>query len=238
MKFFLLRLLLLPFTAVLATAPVRAPRQNVLSFLNDAFGTTTEEPAKISAQGNPPSPVKEPNSEDSSAATSAESFPIDGFPEPSGPDKNGGESRDASEDLDSHEIMVPFPLGKEPALWRRTARGKGDTQLADVTGRPFQDHAHQKQSQIQGQLQANREKTDQNSEEGMMIEAESWRQSSDLSRQATGVQGMSGGLAPDRSRETPDWDSFEDKDGRLPVMGKITHEDYDETREHISSEFI
>ncbi|KAM9722722.1 uncharacterized protein ACNS7B_018340 [Menidia menidia] len=86
-------LLLFPFAG--AEEPVKAPRQNVLSFLNDAFSRTTQETilAKVTAHSNTPKAVKEQDSEDLSEEKSTESL-------------DTSEVSDAFEDLESHEAVV------------------------------------------------------------------------------------------------------------------------------------
>ncbi|XP_051813109.1 uncharacterized protein LOC127536514 [Acanthochromis polyacanthus] len=103
MKLFVCCLLLLPFANLVVTAPTRAQRENVLSFLTEAFGAATEKtvPANITAYRYPPSrPVKEPDSED------------------------------LSKNHDSDEIVVPEAVEKEKPPSRGTAGASKDDNLS------------------------------------------------------------------------------------------------------------
>ncbi|XP_071325100.1 uncharacterized protein [Trachinotus anak] len=226
MKLFMCCLLLLPFATMVLTAPVRARRENVISFLN--------------ANRNPLSePVAGKDSEDMSDAKSTESFDTNGFTGPEVSDKNGSESRDAVKSLESHEIMIPKVVVNDNTPSGKT-KGVGKDSLEPVyaSRRPVQDRG-------------SREATDLDSEEGTTVIAQedgnlsgkqvlhvsgdkvidNASQGTDLQGKARRVNGLNSMLAPGQSREMQDWDSAEDNNGRVAAVGNSR-----ETREYISSE--
>ncbi|XP_041843149.1 uncharacterized protein LOC121641211 [Melanotaenia boesemani] len=224
MKFLTFYLLLPAFAAAVVTPPVRAERLNVLSFLNDAFCTTTEKAAttKTKAYSNPPKQVNVPNSEDLSDSKSMENVDTDGFP-----------------DLDSDEVLSREALAKQQAPLRRmTGDGKDNTQPMGMTRRLILDHKSQKLNGIHEELQASRESADQDSEEGMKVKAHGVHESTDVQRQARPgiVKGINDKMLPGQSREMLDWNSLEDNNGRLTAGGSSKDADYDETRESVSLE--
>ncbi|XP_028437099.1 uncharacterized protein LOC114557683 isoform X2 [Perca flavescens] len=235
------------FATMVVTAPIRARRENVLSFLNDALDTTTEKtiPENTTAYRNPPSkPVKEQYSEDMSEAKSTESFDTNRFTGPGVSDKNGGESRG----LDSDEIVIPKVVEKDKAPLRR----KTKMRLMDMSSRLVQDQGSREHGGPHGAHQASRERTDLNSEEGVTVDAQKIenlsgkqvislsrdRVTSSLQRKAAPgrVHELNGMLVPVRSRELLDPDSLEDNIGRPAPVGNRGDADYDETREFLSSE--
>ncbi|XP_044215322.1 uncharacterized protein LOC122987485 isoform X2 [Thunnus albacares] len=179
MKLFMCCLILLPFAT---TAQIRARRENVLSFLNDALGTTTEKTisANITAYRNPPSkPVKEQDSEeDMSEAKSTEIFDTDGVTEPGVSDTNlEGESRDAFKDLDSYEITIPKAVEKDKAPSRRKMGvDKDNMGQMDMSSKLVWDYGSRGYSGPQGALvevhRASREHIDLISEEGVMVSSQ------------------------------------------------------------------
>ncbi|XP_039662853.1 uncharacterized protein LOC120562956 isoform X2 [Perca fluviatilis] len=239
------------FATMVVTAPIRARRENVLSFLNDALGTTTEKtiPENTTAYRNPPSkPVKEQYSEDMSEAKSTESFDTNRFTGPVVSDKNGGESRDVFKGLDSDEIVIPKVVEKDKAPLRR----KTNMRLMDMSSRLVQDQGSREHGGPHRTHQASRERTDLNSEEGVTVDSQKAenlsrkqvislsrdRVTSSLQRKAAPgrVHELNGMLVPGRSRELLDPDSLEDNIGRPAPVGNRGDADYDETREFLSSE--
>ncbi|XP_047453951.1 uncharacterized protein LOC125015917 isoform X1 [Mugil cephalus] len=242
MQFFTCCMLLL--CGVVATAPIRAQRENVLSFLSDALGTTTERsvPARITANRKPPTrPEKEQDSDDLSEENSRQTSDTSSSQGQQEADKNGSESRD----LDSQEIV---------ASESKVTTGAGKENIMDNNSRPAQDHMSQGQRERQG----SRGLTDPDSEEVIVVrgvEAENvpgkhvacscGDRAPRSPRQSTGFQiqtapgrvpGMNGMLAPGRSREILDPDSLEENYGRPAAAGNGRLTDYDETREYFSSE--
>ncbi|XP_042345487.1 uncharacterized protein LOC121945400 [Plectropomus leopardus] len=236
---------------MVVTAPVRVQRENVLSFLNDALGTTTEKttPANTTVYRKPPNkPEKEQESEDVSEANSMESFNTNGLTGPEVSDKNGGESKDAIKGPDSDEIMTPEVVEKDKTQSRR----KTNVGPKDMSSRLVQDRGSREHSGPHREQQASRELTDLNSEEGVMVNAQgaenvSGKQvihssrdqmSGSLQRKGTpgGAHGLNGMQVPGRSRELLDQDSLEGNNGRPAPVGNRGDTDYDETREFISSE--
>ncbi|KAF1387783.1 hypothetical protein PFLUV_G00083530 [Perca fluviatilis] len=232
------------FATMVVTAPIRARRENVLSFLNDALGTTTEKtiPENTTAYRNPPSkPVKEQYSEasnsftDMSEAKSTESFDTNRF-------------TDVFKGLDSDEIVIPKVVEKDKAPLRR----KTNMRLMDMSSRLVQDQGSREHGGPHRTHQASRERTDLNSEEGVTVDSQKAenlsrkqvislsrdRVTSSLQRKAAPgrVHELNGMLVPGRSRELLDPDSLEDNIGRPAPVGNRGDADYDETREFLSSE--
>ncbi|XP_037130504.1 uncharacterized protein LOC119136258 [Syngnathus acus] len=116
MKLVICWLMLLP---LVTAALIRARREDVLSFLNDALSTKTGEtmPAIMTGHRNPPSePEKGQDSQDLSEDQSLESANQDKITEPEVSDANlGGESKD----LDSDEAPQSKEEDKAPPR-RRT----------------------------------------------------------------------------------------------------------------------
>ncbi|XP_073341308.1 uncharacterized protein [Pagrus major] len=232
MKLFACCLLLLFATAVVTT-PIRARRENVLSFLNDALSTTTAKniPAPVTAYKKPPSkPVKEPESEDVSEAKSTESFDTNGFKDP-----------------ESYEIMIPQAVEKVKVPSQKKAGG--NVEPMDMSSRLVQDQGSREHDGPPGEHRASREPTDPNSGEGVTVDGQlvhlsrdqvtdNANLSSNLKRKATpgGANGLKGMLAPGRNRELADQDSVEDNNQRPTPVDNRGDTDYDETREIISSE--
>ncbi|XP_018543424.2 uncharacterized protein LOC108890864 [Lates calcarifer] len=221
-------LLLLPFAAIVFTAPIRARRENVLSFLNDALATVTV-PASVTAYRNSPSKtVTEKDSQDVSDARSTESFDTNGFP-------------DAAKDLESHEIMIPkVAKNDNTPSGRRTG---ADKDSMDASRRLVQDHG----SRELNHLDSEEGMTMNTQEHGNLSGKRDIRSSGDkvtdsaseganLQRKAGRVNGLNSMLAPGQSREMLDRDSLENSNGRLAAVGNSRDTDYDETREYISSE--
>ncbi|XP_029307935.1 uncharacterized protein LOC115021560 [Cottoperca gobio] len=218
---------------MVVTAPIRERRENVLSFLNDTLGTTTENAisANTTAYRNPPSTtVKEQDSEaansltDMSEAQSTESSNSNGFTGSEVSDKSGGESRV----LDSDEIMIPKVVEKDKAPPRR----KTNVGPMDMSS-----------NLVQGS---------RDSEEGETVDAQETENLSgkqviclsgdqvtgNLQRRATPgrVHRLSDMLVAGPSRDLLDRDSLEYNNGRPALVGSRGDTDYDETREFISSE--
>ncbi|XP_029959150.1 uncharacterized protein LOC115397109 isoform X2 [Salarias fasciatus] len=227
MNLFFCGLLLFPFAAVVETSPVRARRENVLSFLNDAFSATTEKaiPTKITGNNSARAPEEEKKSEefaDMSVGKSAEKFHNSRSPVsvPEAPEQTGGESRD----LGSRETL------RSPS--RRTGGvNSDDVQSADTTSTLQQDLRSSDHSGPQGEQQASGEHTDLNSEEEAMMRPQDTGSLSGTHCRDTG--GVKRRLAPSQSGERPDEESLEE---RLAAVGKARDADDDETREYMSSE--
>ncbi|XP_047187693.1 uncharacterized protein LOC118302810 isoform X2 [Scophthalmus maximus] len=218
MMLFMRCLLLLPFATVVLTAPIRARRENLLSFLN--------------GNKNPPrKPLTENDSEDTSEETSTERFDTNGFTEAKVPGNKGAESKDAVKDLGSNEVMISKAVVDNAPSQRKTAEDEGSERPMDMSRRLDQDHG-------------SRVRTDLNSEEGTTVDTRDgnlsgrqvFRSSGHLQRKAEAMTGLNAMLTPGHSREMQDWDSLEQNNGRLAVVGNSRHTDYDETREYISSE--
>ncbi len=135
-------------------------------------------------------------------------------------------------------------MEKDKAPSRRTTViDKDNMGLMNMSGRLVWDQGSREHSGPQ----VSRERTDLNSEEGMLVDAQEpenlWgkqaiRLSGDqvtdtlgtnLQRKAIpgGVNGLNGMLAPGRSRELLDWDSLEGNNGRPAPVGKRGDTDYD-----------
>ncbi|XP_049902404.1 uncharacterized protein LOC126391579 isoform X2 [Epinephelus moara] len=225
--------LLLPFADMVVTAPIRARRENVLSLLNDAFGTTTEKTTPASTT-------------DMSEARSTENFNTNGLTGPEVSDKNGSESRDAIKGLGSDEIMIPKVVEKAFSRWETNVGS------VNISRRLVQDQGSRELGEPHGADTASREWTDLNSEEGVMMNTQGAenlsgqnviRLSGDqvtgrLQRKATPerVHGLNGMMAPYISRELVDPDSLEENNGRPAPVGNRGDVDHDETREFVSSE--
>nr|XP_046256033.1 uncharacterized protein LOC124065053 [Scatophagus argus] len=222
---------------VVITAPLRVRRENVLNFLNDALGTTTEKTitTTIKAYRHPPSKLlSEQDSEDISEAKSTEDLDTNGFTDP-----------------DSHETIIPKDMEKDKSPSLRKTDNK---RPMDMSSQLFQDQGSREYRGPHREHQASKERIDLNSEEGVAVDAQkaehspgkqvirSSRDQADdsagldliLQRKATPgrVNELNGMLAPGRSRELLDWDSLENNNGR-PAPQDV---DYDDTREFISSE--
>ncbi|KAG7475275.1 hypothetical protein JOB18_028396 [Solea senegalensis] len=197
MKLFLCCLLLL-VTNVVFAAPIRAQRENVLSFLNDALGTMNV-PGNVTAYTKPPSePVTENNSEDISDANSSDDKT--GFEEPEQTNNNGGDS--TVKDLESHEIMA---MNDNAPSRRKTGVDKVSVGTMDMSRELIQDYG-------------SREWTGLDSEEGMTVDNQKGGKhtsGSDLQRKAERVNVLDRELSPDESRDLPDGDSVEENRGRL-----------------------
>ncbi|XP_047187694.1 uncharacterized protein LOC118302810 isoform X3 [Scophthalmus maximus] len=192
-------------------------------------------PAKVTAptgNKNPPrKPLTENDSEDTSEETSTERFDTNGFTEAKVPGNKGAESKDAVKDLGSNEVMISKAVVDNAPSQRKTAEDEGSERPMDMSRRLDQDHG-------------SRVRTDLNSEEGTTVDTRDgnlsgrqvFRSSGHLQRKAEAMTGLNAMLTPGHSREMQDWDSLEQNNGRLAVVGNSRHTDYDETREYISSE--
>ncbi|KAG7242156.1 hypothetical protein INR49_024202 [Caranx melampygus] len=218
MKIFVYCLLLLPFATVVLTAPVRARRESVLSFLN--------------ANRNPPSkPVTDKDSEDVSDAQSAENYDTNGFTEPGASEKNGGESRDT----ESHEVGIPIVVTDNTPSGRKMGMG---TDSVSASKRLVQDYDSREQTELnseEGMMVVAKE--DGNLSEKQFIRL-SGDKVIDSGSQGANLQGIprrvNGMLAQGQSREMQDWDSAEENNGQVAAAGNTG--DTDETKEFISSE--
>ncbi|KAF0045297.1 hypothetical protein F2P81_001826 [Scophthalmus maximus] len=138
---------------------------------------------------------------------------------------------DAVKDLGSNEVMISKAVVDNAPSQRKTAEDKGSERPMDMSRRLDQDHG-------------SRVRTDLNSEEGTTVDTRDgnlsgrqvFRSSVHLQRKAEAMTGLNAMLTPGHSREMQDWDSLEQNNGRLAVVGNSRHTDYDETREYISSE--
>ncbi|XP_026149895.1 uncharacterized protein LOC113122633 isoform X2 [Mastacembelus armatus] len=232
MKTIMSCILILPFALMVVTAAVRARRENVLSFLTGALGTTTEKTvtANTTGYGNPPRKVvTEKDSEDVSDAKSTESFETD---------------RLTVKDVESHEILTPKVVQNDETPF--TGASKDKVVLLDVSRRLVQEHGSRERSGPCGSHQASKEQTDLDSEEGMTVDAQEVEtvsgkqvmcldgarmtgedsQGPTLQRKAGRVEGMKGTVVSGESRDLLDQDSLEDNNSNIRT----------ESREYISSE--
>ncbi|XP_039974456.1 uncharacterized protein LOC120784598 isoform X2 [Xiphias gladius] len=217
MKLFRCCLLLLPFATTVLTAPIRAQREDVLSFLNDELGTMTI-PANVTAYRNPTrKPVTEKDSED------------------------------AVKGLESHEIeiMIPNVVENDNApLGRKTGVDKDSVGPVDMSRRLVQDHGSREWTDLDKDegmtVDAHKEDGNLSGKQDIRLSGDeltgSGSQCANLQRKAGRVNGLNGVLAPGPSREMLDLDSLEDNNDRLAAVGNSRDTDYDETREYISSE--
>lgn len=105
---------------------------------------------------------------------------------------------------------------------RKTAEDEGSERPMDMSRRLDQDHG-------------SRVRTDLNSEEGTTVDTRDgnlsgrqvFRSSGHLQRKAEAMTGLNAMLTPGHSREMQDWDSLEQNNGRLAVVGNSRHTDYD-----------
>ncbi|XP_038567670.1 uncharacterized protein LOC119897785 [Micropterus salmoides] len=158
---------------------------------------------------------------------------------------------------DSHEIVIPNAVEKDKAPSRRnTGVDQDNMRPMDMSSRLVWDQGSREHSGPHRPHQASRERTDLNSEEGMMVYAQEAEnlpgkqvihlnedQVTDSDSLETIVQrkatpgranGLNGMLAPGPSKKLLDWDSLEEN--RPAPVGNRGDTDYDETREFISSE--
>ncbi|XP_034553381.1 uncharacterized protein LOC117822641 [Notolabrus celidotus] len=229
-----MKILLCVFLAIanmVATAPIRAGRENVLSFLEATLTTTTEQTIHTTSTvvKNPPSePETEQESADMSEARSREGYGTNKFTDP-----------------DSHKTM------EKGLSWRRTGSFiKDNTRLMGVRGRPTKDWGSRKHPGSVGAQQASREHIDLNSQEGLTVGARNvvslgGNQVNDSANQGTKFQRKAAPgrvpvsnvmLTQGQSREVVDLDSLEENNGRHALTDNRGHADIDETRELFSSE--
>ncbi|XP_075882782.1 uncharacterized protein LOC142888406 [Nelusetta ayraudi] len=203
---------------VVVTAP-RVQRDNVLTFLNDALGVTTERTvATASAAARPPqnNPVNEDDSEDLSEEKSTESLPTNGI-------------TGVIEDPDSHEEAISKDSVKTPLKKRAentNDRLVGPVEQMDLNSGEAARDAEPSPGQVDNSS------VEQVNQSANVV-------ADDHHRKATpvGGAGFNGMLAAGRSRELQDLDSLEDNAGRpAPVWDHRRDTDYDETRELLSSE--
>ncbi|XP_037310357.2 uncharacterized protein LOC119197833 isoform X1 [Pungitius pungitius] len=208
--------LLLPL-AMAATAPIRAQRENVLSFLKDSLPPSTEKIIPENVTANPPNKaVKDQDSEDTSEARSTEDL---------GPNR----FTDSFRGHDSDEMMSSQVLDndKAPSTW-----------ITNV-GTQVRDQGSGERSGPHGAQPASIERTDVSGEQ-----AQEAQEAQELDHQVSGsqrkaaqgrVHGSNGMFAPGGSRELMDRNSLEDN-GRPAPVGNRADTDYAETREFIRAE--
>lgn len=149
---------------------------------------------------------------------------------------------------DSHEIVIPNAVEKDKAPSRRnTGVDQDNMRPMDMSSRLVWDQGSREHSGPHRPHQASRERTDLNSEEGMMVYAQEAEnlpgkqvihlnedQVTDSDSLETIVQrkatpgranGLNGMLAPGPSKELLDWDSLEEN--RPAPVGNRGDTDYD-----------
>ncbi|KAM6995327.1 uncharacterized protein LKV04_007554 [Tautogolabrus adspersus] len=209
---------------MVATAPIRVQRENVLSFLNDALDTTTAKPisATITAERIPSSkPVKEQDSAD--VLKGPDSHEVMNSRR-----KTGGISKDNSGPMDVSSRPVQDQGSREhigPVGAQQASRGQVDLNSQEVLTADPSNADNLSGKQV---LRLSRSQV-----------TDSARESKHLQRKAAPrrVNGLNGMLPPGMSREVLDLDSLEENNGRPAPMGNRGPPiDYDETREFLSSE--
>ncbi|XP_074540117.1 uncharacterized protein LOC141801109 [Halichoeres trimaculatus] len=219
--------LLFGIATMVATAPIRARRENVLNFLEHALDTATEKTihAASTATKNPPrGPEKEQESADMSEAKSKEGF---GTKEPT----------NTFTDPDSHEVIQKSLSQRRTGSLNRDSAG-----MTGVSGGPTQDLGSREHPGPVGSQQSSREQINLNSQEGLTVDAQdvvnlrghqmTFRRKAAPRR----LSGSNGLLTQGLSREVQDLDSLEENKGKPAATGNRGHPDIDETREMISSE--
>ncbi|XP_053288878.1 uncharacterized protein LOC128449632 [Pleuronectes platessa] len=222
MKLFMPCLLLLPFTTMVLTSPIKG-----------ALDTRTA--PSMTAQRNPPSRPLYTDSRDMSNSQSLEVFDPIGFTGVSVNNGGGG----TVIGLQSHEIMIPQAVMiKNTPSPRQTGADKDRMDPVDVSRRPGPDHAGRERTDLHSQ-EATTVDTQDGNILGKQVRRLSGSKVSDgahLQRKAERVNGSDVTLAPGHSRVMQDHGSLEQNNGRVATVGNSTYTDYDETREYISSE--